>query len=213
MRSFLLKGDDSLVHNEEYGSKVQNEARNIIVETNFQVYCYTETGLYRAIIDIFCKVDFIFYNFVCGMLTREKVREAFKKGISANQIAMFLNKHAHENMYKHIDQEEEKDEPKGILVGGKHAIIKTNHTIDQKKMVIPQNVVDQLNIWEDELNLIKAPDGLMVSDCDSKEKYEQFKGFLKKKEIEPLSFNDSTRIIIVKEADKKEAYKFLNTSL
>ena len=39
--------------------------------------------------------DYIFKNLVVGMLTRESLKEAFKKRITAKQIIGFIETHAH----------------------------------------------------------------------------------------------------------------------
>jgi hypothetical protein len=75
--------------------------------------------LYKTILGLFCHIDIIFPNFIGGIITREHVREALSKGITANQIALFLNKHAHDQMYIKKDMEEEKDDPSGILVNSR----------------------------------------------------------------------------------------------
>jgi transcription initiation factor TFIIH subunit 4 len=79
MRGFLL-GDDSLI------SSSQMDDKSIVVETNFKVYAYTSSNLYMAILNLFCKIEMVFPNFICGMITRDKVRNAFKSGITAQQI-------------------------------------------------------------------------------------------------------------------------------
>lgn len=67
----------------------------MIVESNFKVYAYTDSDLYRAILRLFMREDYIFKNLVVGMLTRESLKEAFKKRITAKQIIGFIETHAH----------------------------------------------------------------------------------------------------------------------
>ena len=55
----------------------------MIVESNFKVYAYTDSELYRAILRLFMREDYIFKNLVVGMLTRDSLKEAFKKRITA----------------------------------------------------------------------------------------------------------------------------------
>jgi len=157
----------------------EDEDKSIIVETNFHVYCYTANEQYRAILDLFCKLDVIFPNFVGGIITRERIRAAFRKGITAQQIAMFLNKHAHEQMFIKKDQEEEKDNPAGILVESKeneengdsngiqnHAAQKSRkqaiRMLTKETSVIPKNVVDQMHTWEEEMKSLDCKESLLV---------------------------------------------------
>ena len=60
-----------------------NDAIYVWIESNFKVYAYTDSDLYRAILRLFMREDYIFKNLVVGMLTRESLKEAFKKRITA----------------------------------------------------------------------------------------------------------------------------------
>lgn len=66
-----------------------------MVESNFKVYAYTDSLLYRAILRLFMREDYRFPNMLVGMLTRESLKEAFKKKITTQQIMNFLEAHSH----------------------------------------------------------------------------------------------------------------------
>lgn len=72
----------------------------IVVETNYRVYAYTESPLQIALLALFTEMQYRFPKFVLGVLTRESVRQAFKSGITAQQIVNFLAMHAHPVMTK-----------------------------------------------------------------------------------------------------------------
>ncbi|KHJ45107.1 Transcription factor tfb2, partial [Trichuris suis] len=72
----------------------------LVVETNFRVYCYTDSILDLAIVSTFCELLYRFPNLIVAILTRESVRHAFKVNISAEQIIQYLNTNAHRNMLK-----------------------------------------------------------------------------------------------------------------
>ena len=72
-----------------------NSNQFIIVESNFKVYAYTDSLLYRAILRLFMREDFRFSNLIVGMLTRDSLKEAFKKKITTKQIMKFLETHLH----------------------------------------------------------------------------------------------------------------------
>lgn len=55
----------------------------IIVETNFKVYAYTDSKLYQAILRLFMREEYKFPNMVAGTLTRESLKEAFRRNITA----------------------------------------------------------------------------------------------------------------------------------
>lgn len=79
-------------------SKSQNPNENkgyIIVETNFRVYAYTNSELQIALLGLFIELRYRFPNMVCGLISRDSVRKALVKGITANQMIKFLKAHAH----------------------------------------------------------------------------------------------------------------------
>ena len=209
MRSFLL-GETISTATKNLMS--QNEDKWIIVETNFRVYCYTASGLYRSILDLFSRVEIVFPNFIGGQITREKVREAFQKGITADQIAMFLNKHAHEQMYIKKELDDEKEAPKGTLVDYQDDTYyrKSKKGGNVEVSVIPKNVIDQMHIWEEEVNCIRSQEGVMISNFESKDKFDYFKAFMKDNFISPLGISDKNMIVVVPLENEKAIYEFLN---
>jgi len=67
----------------------------IVVETNYRVYAYTDSSLQIALLGLFTEVMYRFPNLCVAVITRESCRQAFRGGITANQIVRFLNMHAH----------------------------------------------------------------------------------------------------------------------
>ncbi|KAJ1671203.1 RNA polymerase II transcription factor B 52 kDa subunit [Coemansia sp. RSA 1694] len=70
----------------------------IILETNCRMYAYTESPLQIAILNLFVHLVNRFPNFITGALTRDSVRRALARGITADQIITFLTTHAHPQM-------------------------------------------------------------------------------------------------------------------
>ena len=108
MQSFLHSQKGSSQGRSDFGAKLSNslvasdssddalkKQQFMIVESNFKVYAYTDSELYRAILRLFMREDYIFKNLVVGALTRESLKEAFKKRITARQIIGFIETHAH----------------------------------------------------------------------------------------------------------------------
>lgn len=58
----------------------------ILLETNFRVYAYTNSPLQIAILSLFVDMQSRFANMVVGVITRDSVREALTRGISADQV-------------------------------------------------------------------------------------------------------------------------------
>ncbi|KAJ2741324.1 RNA polymerase II transcription factor B 52 kDa subunit [Coemansia sp. BCRC 34301] len=70
----------------------------IILETNCRMYAYTDSALQIAILNLFVHLVNRFPNFITGALTRDSVRRALARGITADQIITFLTTHAHPQM-------------------------------------------------------------------------------------------------------------------
>lgn len=73
-----------------------------MVETNYRVYAYTSSALQIATISLFVTLQTRFANMVVGLITRDSVREALAKGITADQMISYLTSHAHPEMKKAV---------------------------------------------------------------------------------------------------------------
>lgn len=132
----------------------------IIVEKNFKVYVYTSSALAVSLVGLFVDmqrydlthpanasgrsktssdyqppIPFKLPNLAAGMLTRESVHRALRKGITAEQIHQFLVQRAH---------------PLAIA----------------NAPVVPDNVVDQLHLWEMERKRVSHQAAVLLSDFD-----------------------------------------------
>nr|VZI41955.1 unnamed protein product [Spirometra erinaceieuropaei] len=76
------------------------EVGYILVETNFRLYAYTDSPLRTALLSLFSKIRVRYPNLVVADITRDSVREALLRGISANQIISFLTTNAHPDMLR-----------------------------------------------------------------------------------------------------------------
>jgi transcription initiation factor TFIIH subunit 4 len=72
----------------------------VILETNYKIYAYTNNPLRINILSQFVQTRARFPNLVTGIITRDSVKRALDKGISAEQIIMYLTHHAHPQMFK-----------------------------------------------------------------------------------------------------------------
>lgn len=102
----------------------------IIVQTNFQLCAYTTSELHVSMLGLFCDLGTIrrLPNVVFMHITRDSVKSAFHLGIKARQILRFLEKHAHPRLRNQGDN----GEPP-----------------------IPDNVVDQIWLWDREMTRIR----------------------------------------------------------
>ncbi|GMH86199.1 hypothetical protein TrST_g6880 [Triparma strigata] len=77
--------------------QTKNPTLNIIVQTNFTVVAYTSSPLHLSMLLLFCDKDdyMVLPNVLVMKLTRDSVKESFKRGIKCSQILKFLKKHSH----------------------------------------------------------------------------------------------------------------------
>ncbi|XP_058128708.1 general transcription factor IIH subunit 4 [Anopheles ziemanni] len=110
----------------------------IIVETNYRVYAYTDSNLQVALLGLFTELLYRFPNLVVGVLTRDSVRQAFRGGITAEQIISYLEQHAHPTM------------------------LNVEQAINSKSP-LPPTVVDQIKLWENERNRFTYTEGVVYN--------------------------------------------------
>lgn len=117
-------------------TECQQDKCNIIVETNYRIYAYTDSNLQVALLGLFTELLYRFPNLVVGVMTRDSVRQAFRGGITADQIISYLEQHAHTNMYH------------------------KEYTTINSKSLLPPTVVDQIKLWENERNRFTFTEGV-----------------------------------------------------
>eukprot|EP00842_Homolaphlyctis_polyrhiza_P001942 jgi/Hompol1/2749/HPOL_000638-RA len=123
----------------------------IIVETNYRVYAYTNSPLQIAILSLFISMNVRFANVVIGMITRESVREALAKGISADQIIAYLTTHAHPEMRKML---------------AAHP-----YSYPEQTPVLPSTIIDQIRLWEMERNRLRASRSFLYKSFQNEQEY------------------------------------------
>ncbi|KAK4519876.1 serine/threonine protein kinase [Mucor velutinosus] len=74
----------------------------VILETNYKLYAYTDSPLQIAVLNLFVQLQSRFRNMVTGVITRDSIRNALMKGITAEQIIYYMQSHAHVQMRKKI---------------------------------------------------------------------------------------------------------------
>ncbi|GAN07103.1 transcription factor TFIIH complex subunit Tfb2 [Mucor ambiguus] len=74
----------------------------VILETNYKLYAYTDSPLQIAVLNLFVQLQSRFRNMVTGVITRDSIRNALMKGITAEQIIYYMQSHAHAQMRKKI---------------------------------------------------------------------------------------------------------------
>jgi len=67
----------------------------IIVQTNCQVIAYSFSDLHIAMLQLFVDITMRFPNMVTGRISRDRIKDAYRMGMRADQIIAFLSSHAH----------------------------------------------------------------------------------------------------------------------
>ncbi|EDK45100.1 TFIIH basal transcription factor complex subunit 2 [Lodderomyces elongisporus NRRL YB-4239] len=155
---------------------------SIIIETNFKMYAYTNSPLEIAILNLFVHMKTRFSNMICGQITRESIRNALYNGITADQIIKFLETHAHPQMRalakERLDKKVEFDASHNINTAGGAPQSKTDGAISQHRLeVLPPNVVDQIKLWQLELDRIQTFDGYLFKDFANQQEYDMLSNY------------------------------------
>lgn len=126
----------------------------IIIETNYRLYAYTSSPLQISLISLFTNLKYRFPNLVTGKITRQSVRRAIDKGITADQIISYLSSHAHPQLRKH------------------NATYATSNTTDMPPSVLPPTVTDQIRLWQLERDRLRATPGFLFRDFSTLAEYQ-----------------------------------------
>jgi transcription initiation factor TFIIH subunit 4 len=161
----------------------------IIIETNFKIYCYTSSPLQIAILNLFVHLRARFANLVTGVVTRESVRAALRNGISATQIINYLEAHAHTGMIELAEAEYNKKYEFESSIGNTGAL-------DQLKLeILPPTVVDQIKLWQLEMDRVQAFKGYLYKDFNNDFEFEKL-----------LSYGEDIGVIIWKDKVKRKFF-------
>lgn len=159
-----------------------DEMGYIVVETNYRVYAYTDSPLQIAVLALFAELQYHFTNMVVGVLTRESVRQAIHGGLTAEQIIRYLDQHAHPKMMK-ADK------------------------IRKCKSLLPPTVVDQIKLWEMEMNRLRFAEGVVYSQFLSSTDYTTLRDFAQS--IGGLVWgNERTRTMVVSLSGHDDVRRF-----
>ncbi|QLL30906.1 hypothetical protein HG536_0A07210 [Torulaspora globosa] len=148
-----IDNDDQLGANGQY---TQDGA--LIVETNFKLYSYSNSPLQIAILSLFVHLRSRFSNMITGQITRESIRRALMNGITADQIIAYLQTHAHPQMRRLAEEKLEKK-------------LELDANCKDSLQILPPTVVDQIKLWQLELDRIICYEGSLYSDFESHQEY------------------------------------------
>ena len=123
-------------------------ALSLIVETNFKLYAFTASLLDARLLSYFVEVQYRLPDMCMGEITRDSAHDAYRAGITAQQIITFLDNHAHP-----------------------HA--------QGRSPVTPENVKEQLQLWEAENNRFVPKAGVLYHKFAGEEEFDEFRNYAK----------------------------------
>lgn len=181
---------------------------SIIIETNFKLYAYTHSPLEIAILNLFVQPKTRFANMVLGQITRESIRRALYSGITADQIVKFLETHAHPQMrllaQEKLDKKIEFDASNNINTAAGSGISQSNDKGAQHRLeILPPNVVDQIKLWQLELDRIQTFDGYLFKEFSNQREYEILRNYANEIGVLLWSDDKSKLLFVTKEGLKQ----------
>jgi len=141
----------------------------IVVETNYRVYAYTDSSLQIALLGLFTEIMYRFPNLCVAVVTRESCRQAFRGGITANQIIRFLNMHAH-------GQSKVSSGPP-----------------------IPPTISDQVKLWEKERDRFVFTEGVLYNQFLSQSDYDTVKTYADSLGVVVWCKDDKRTLVVTKD--------------
>lgn len=155
----------------------------IITETNFKCYVYTTSSLHVEMLRLFLDIECILPNLVVGVITRNSVKQAFRRSIKAANLIDFLTNNAHPLCVK-------------------------------KMRIVPDNVSDQIILWEMERDRISHKVGVLYAEFKDDDEFDRVVNFTIKKHIHQWSNKKSRKLFVLEEHYNliKEFFKTLRSS-
>ena len=141
----------------------------IVVETNYRVYAYTDSSLQIALLGLFTEIMYRFPNLCVAVVTRESCRQAFRGGITANQIIRFLNMHVH----------------------GQSKV--------SAGPPIPPTISDQVKLWEKERDRFVFTEGVLYNQFLSQSDYDTVKTYAESLGVVVWCKDDKRTLVVTKD--------------
>lgn len=148
----------AILENSRDAVRIGDWSSGIIVESNFYIYCYTNSTIMIGLLELFSHVSVRLPNMCVARLTRQSVRSAFRKGIHASHIIQYLQSNRHQ-AYNAIQSTKASHgfNSRNSALSLAQALNTGNGSEDMEAMFptskisgLPEQVEDQLKLWEEE---------------------------------------------------------------
>lgn len=111
------------------------------------------------LLKLFARLEYKLPNLIVASLTQESVKNAYRKGIRREQIIKFLNKNIHVAQKALVDKEKARSHTTGPGGDILEKIKVDSMYSSETDSMIPENVRQQLDMWEREKDIIFEDEG------------------------------------------------------
>ncbi|KAK2976765.1 hypothetical protein RJ640_030115 [Escallonia rubra] len=146
----------------------------VVVETNFRMYAYSTSQLHCEILRLFARIEYQLPNLIVGSITKENLYKAFQNGITSDQANVTLQ------IISFLQQN-------------------AHPRVAEKLPTVPENVTDQIRLWESDLNRVDMIAAHLIDEFPSKEVFEAACDFAR--EYEGWLWEDSDKMRLVVKGD------------
>ncbi|KAK3009425.1 hypothetical protein RJ639_014134 [Escallonia herrerae] len=146
----------------------------VVVETNFRMYAYSTSQLHCEILRLFARIEYQLPNLIVGSITKENLYKAFQNGITSDQANVTLQ------IISFLQQN-------------------AHPRVAEKLPTVPENVTDQIRLWESDLNRVDMIAAHLIDEFPSKEVFEAACDFAR--EYEGWLWEDSEKMRLVVKGD------------
>ncbi|PON36780.1 TFIIH transcription factor [Parasponia andersonii] len=149
----------------------------VVVETNFRLYAYSTSKLHCEILRLFARVEYQLPNLIVGAITKESLYNAFENGITADQASCIPW------LFYIISFLQQNAHPR----------------VSERIPSVPENVTDQIRLWEADLNRIEMNPAYLYDEFPSREVFESACDFAR--EWNGLLWEDSKKMRLMVKAE------------
>ncbi|KAG5246944.1 transcription factor-related family protein [Salix suchowensis] len=141
----------------------------VVVETNFRLYAYSTSKLHCEILRLFSKIEYQLPNLIVGAITKESLYSAFENGITSDQVNNFFSS------------------------------ANAHPRVAERLPSVPENVTDQIRLWEADLNRVEITPAHLYDEFPSKDTFEAACDYAR--EWNGLLWEDSKKMRVVVKAE------------
>ena len=206
------------------GTEIGQWKRGIIVESNFMLYAYTDSEVLIVLLDLFSEPSTRLPNLYIAKITRRSIRDAFRRGISAAQVIRYLQQNRHS---VHLERQRTAaaaaaarllDRDAAILMGDDSLLrLESTGSVvgtemdptgaddDERVEGLPEQVSEQILLWEEERSRFKQDAGFMYDDFDSRAQFVAVEKYAR--DLGVLLWSNSDKMAVLVRESGHEAMK------